>query len=79
MYLMPTKIRTYSPAVKAGGGGAVKKNTAWSAGVVRKRSAASITAKMPATLDLRSNGETSPASGINTPPGYEESCERRGP
>jgi hypothetical protein len=57
----------YSPAVTAGGGGTVKKNLAWSAGAVRKRSAASITAKTPASLGLRRNSETSPASGINNP------------
>ena len=67
MYPMPTKIRTYSPAVTAGGGETVKKKSAWSAGAVRKRSAASITAKTPASLGLRSHSETSPASGSNNP------------
>ncbi len=67
MYPIPTKMRMYSPAVTAGGGGTVKKNFAWSAGAVKNRSAASITAKTPASFGLRSSSETSPASGINNP------------
>ena len=67
MYPMPTKIRMNSPAVTAGGGETVKKNNAWSAGAVRNISAASITAKTPANLGLRSHSETSPARGINKP------------
>ena len=67
MYPMPTKIRMNSPSVTAGGGEAVKKNNAWSAGAVRKMSAAPITAKTPANLVLRSHSKTSPASGINNP------------
>ena len=64
---MPTKIRTNSPTVTAGGGETVKKNSAWSAGAVRKMSAAPITAKTPASLGLRRYSETSPTSGINNP------------
>ncbi len=63
---MPTKMRMYSPAVTAGGGGTVKKNIAWSAGAVRKRSAPLITAKTPASLGIRNN-KTRPAIGINNP------------
>lgn len=64
---MPTKIRMYSLAVTAGRGETVKKNNAWSAIAVRKRSVAPINAKIPASLCLRSHRETSPASGINNP------------
>ena len=64
---MPTKIRMYSPTVTAGGGETGKKNSAWSAGAVRKRSTASITAKMPASLGLRSHSEIKPAIGSNNP------------
>lgn len=44
----------------------MKKNLAWSAGAMRKRSAALITAKTPAMFGLR-NSKISPAIGINTP------------
>ena len=57
----------YSPAVTAGGGVTVKKNNAWSAGAVRNRRVALITAKTPASLGLRSHSETSPARRINNP------------
>jgi hypothetical protein len=67
MYPIATKIRMYSPAVTAGGGGTVKKNFAWSAGAVRKRNTASITAKTPASFGLLNISETSPATGINNP------------
>ncbi|MBZ2166724.1 hypothetical protein [Methanobacterium spitsbergense] len=56
-----------SPAVTAGGGEIVKKNRAWSAGAVMNMNTASITAKTPASLGLRSHIETSPASGSNRP------------
>jgi hypothetical protein len=61
------KIRMNSPMVTAGGGETVKKNSAWSAGGVRKLSAPPITAKTPASLGLRSHSEISPTSGINKP------------
>lgn len=67
MYPIPTKIKAYSPVVTAGGGAAVKKNNAWSAGALRKRSAASMTARAPASFGLRSHSETSTASGSNKP------------
>jgi len=53
--------------VTAGGGATVKKNRAWSAGAVRKSSTASITARTPASLGLRSHTETSPIRGSNIP------------
>jgi hypothetical protein len=56
----------YSPAVTAGGGGTVKKNFAWSAGAVKKRSAASITAKMPEIFGF-TNNKASPTIGSNNP------------
>ena len=67
MYPIPSSMSIYSPAVTAGGGVAVKKNFAWSAGAVRKLSAASTTAKTPASFGLRRNSETSAASGSNNP------------
>src|SRR5208283_5472483 len=63
----PTRMRIYSPAVTAGGGGTVKKTSAWSAGAVRKLSTAPMTARTPATFGLRNSSKTSPAIGINNP------------
>lgn len=64
MYPMPTRMRKYSPT--ANGGGTVKKNRAWSAGAVRNRSEALITARRPASLGHR-NRESSPAIGSSRP------------
>lgn len=52
---MPIRIKRYSPNDTANGGGDVKKNSAWSAGAVRNRMAASSTARTPATFGLQNN------------------------
>lgn len=67
MYPMPTKISIYSPKVTAGGGDTVKKNSAWSAGAVKKMSIASVTASNPVSLGFLSHIETSPARGRSNP------------
>ena len=64
---MPTKINTNSPIVTAGGGETEKKNSAWSAGAIRKMSTASITATTPANLVFLNHNKTIPARGINNP------------
>ncbi len=64
MYLIPIRIRRYSPT--ASGGGTVKKNWAWSAGAVRNRSEELITARKPASFGHR-NRESSPAIGSSRP------------
>ncbi len=66
IYPIPTKMSRYSPIVTAGGGGTVKKNSAWSAGAMRNRSAALITAKTAAAFGFRNN-RIRPAIGSSNP------------
>ncbi|MGB7969140.1 MAG: hypothetical protein WCF28_06140 [Methanobacterium sp.] len=67
MYPTPTKININSPIVTASGGETEKKNSAWSAGAIRKMSTASITAIIPANLVFLNHNKAIPARGINNP------------
>lgn len=66
MYPIPSAMRINSPIVTASGGVTVKKTFIWSAGAVKKRNAASITAKTPATFGLR-NTKAAPRIGSSKP------------